>query len=505
MTENRDFFTAESVDEQVERISSRQPGEPAQTRHVRDFQAHEDGQGASARLVKELHAFYQADYEQNRACLAHARRRIAAHQFDPSAVNQARSPMAAAPVQRFSQERTRKIQSPRSAARRVPRSLDLLAAVLVTGLLVSTLVLMLTLKHSLQNSQGIGGAKATVTGAPTSPPVSTGTILSTRKSPAGTNFASAAWSPDGKRMAASAIDLKTGKTLLYIWDAASGKDLLIAHLDVASLNEVLWSPMGRYLALDNLQTIAIVDSQSGVVVKTIDYSPPLTFKAPGASQQLWLAHNAPLGGGFGFYSVAWSTDGASLAVAVSDITTGRVVLLDPLSGAVKTTFREQARPIGFPLSFSSDGQYLAVSYPNDSTVVVWDVATQHVAIVFTGAQSMSIAWQPGTHDLARSTLTSVELWDVHTHKLLKTYKGGSAFTWSPDGKELAVYDPPFAHLFSQTETSHVTILNADTGARVGLYTSHNQMIFSASWSPNGRSIATSESSAGSNQIVIWAA
>ncbi|GLV60260.1 hypothetical protein KDH_70800 [Dictyobacter sp. S3.2.2.5] len=226
MTQNRDFFTPESVDEQVEQLSSRQPGEPtrlepgatpaqAETRHVRDFPVNEDGQGASARLVKELQAFYQADYEQNRAFLARARQRIAAHQFAKNDVNQARSPMDPAPMLRFSQERTLKMQSPRSAkqstGRRLSRSLGLLAAVLVAGLLVSTLAVVLTLNHSQQGSQGIGKTKATATRAPrpTPTPVSAGTILSTRKSPAGTNFSSAAWSPDGTRMAAPAIDPKT--------------------------------------------------------------------------------------------------------------------------------------------------------------------------------------------------------------------------------------------------------------------------------------------------------
>ena len=510
MNQNRDFFKTESVDEQVEQFSSHQSGEPAhlEPRRVRDFPANENEQGASARLVKELQIFHQADYEQNRAFLERARRRIAAHQFAKYDINQVQSPMDSAPMLRFSQERTRKMQSPHSAepsaGRKLSRGFGLLAAVLVAGLLVSTLAVVLALNHGQQQGgQGIDGTKATATRAPTPTPtpVSVGTILSTRKSPAGTNFGSAAWSPDGTRMAALAIDLKTGKTVLDIWGTTSGKDLLTVHLDVASLGEVLWSPTGKYLALDNLQTIVIVDSQSGMVVKTIDYSPPMTFNAPDASQHPWLASNVSLGGGFGFYSVAWSPNGAFLAVAVSDITTGRVVLLDPQTGVVKTTFREQAQIIGFPLSFSSDGKYLAVSYSNDSTIVVWDVATQHVAFVLKGAQSMIIAWQPDTHKLTRSTFTALELWDVDAQKLLKVYKGGSDFAWSPDGKYLATYASPLTSPFSQAKTSKVTILDADTGAKVGLYTSQSQMIFSASWSPDGRSIATLESS----QIVVWAA
>lgn len=275
-------------------------------------------------------------------------------------------------------------------------------------------------------------------------------------------------------------------------------------LDAADLGEVLWSPTGKYLVLNNLQTIVIVDSQTGAVVKTIKYQEPTAFNVSGVRQSL-LSSAVSLGGGFGFYSVAWSPDGASLAVDVSNITSGNVVLLNPLTGAVKTTFSAQAAPIGLALAFSSDGKYLAVSYSNDSKIVVWSVATQQVVFVLGNAQSMTIAWQPGTHNLARSTFTSIELWDVNAQKLLKTYKGLSAFAWSPDGKELAVYTSPFANPFSRTKTSKVTILDADTGAQVGLYISQNRMIFSASWSPDGRSIATSESSASSNQIVVWAA
>jgi WD40 repeat protein len=523
MTHNRDFFTRESVDEQVEQLSSRQSGKPARLepgteaaqanmRRVRDFPTSEDGQEAPELLVKDLQAFYQTDYAKNKASLARARRRIAAHRFTSYPVYQERNPMDSVPGPRFSQERMRQVPSPRSMeqsrGRRLSRGLSLLAAVLVAGLLVGMLTVVLTMVHSQQGSRGIGEAKATATSVPTPTPtpMPVGTILSTRKPPMGTNFGSAAWSPDGTRIAAPVIDLLTEKTQVDIWDAASGKKLLAVPLQVASLDEVLWSPTGKYLALDNLQTIVILDSHSGAVVKTINYSPPTAFNAPGASQQLRWARNAPRGGGFGFYSVAWSPNGTFLAVAVSDLTTGRVVLLNPQTGQVKTTLRQQARPIGSSLSFSSDGKYLAVSYTNDSTIVVWDVATQHVVFVLTGAQSMTIAWQPGTHHLARSTFSSVELWNVDTHKQLKTYQGGSAFAWSPDGKELVTYASPFASPFSQPKTTTATILDSDTGTPVGRYTSQNQLIFSASWSPNGHAIATTEeSSANSNQIVVWAA
>ncbi|GLV60259.1 hypothetical protein KDH_70790 [Dictyobacter sp. S3.2.2.5] len=278
-------------------------------------------------------------------------------------------------------------------------------------------------------------------------------------------------------------------------------------LDVEDLGEVQWSPTGKYLALNNLQAIVIVDSQTGRVVKTINYQAPTALHGTGTHQSL-LSSAVPLGGGFGFYSVAWSPDGASLAVDVSNIDSGKVVLLDPQTGTVKTTFSAQAAPIGLALAFSSDGKYLAVSYANDAKIVVWSVATQQVVSVLGGAQSMTIAWQPGTHNLTRNTSSSTEIWDVDAHKLLKTYKEVSGFAWSPDGKRLAAYTLPFAAPFSDTKTGKVTILDADSGAQVGVYSSQDPLIFSASWSPDGRSMVTVESPGHNStniQIVIWAA
>lgn len=516
MTQDRDFFIPASVDEQVEQFSSRQPGEPArlasdkapaqaETRRVGKVAPNRDGQDTAACLVRELQAFYQADYEQNQAFLARARRRIVAHQLAPHTMN----PPDSAPVLHFSQERTRKMQPPHSmepsTGRRLSRTLSLLAAVLVVGLLVGTLAVVLTLSHNQQAGTQVAGRKASATNVFAPKPASIGTVLYKRQSPAGTDFNGAAWSPDGKRIAVPDTDQTTGKTTLSIWDAASGKSLKTFPLNVADLGDVQWSPTGKYLVMDNLQVIVVVDSQTGAIVNTIKYQAPTAFNVSGTDQSL-LASTTPLGGGFGFYSVAWSPDGKSLGVAISNITSGKVVLLDPLTGAIKTTFSAQAAPIGLALAFSSDGKYLAVSFPNVSEIVVWSVATQQVVFVLGNAQSMSIGWQPGTHNLARNTSTSVELWDINVQKLLKTYQGFSAFAWSPDGKELAAYTSFFAYPFSRPKNSKVTILKASTGVRVGSYTSQSQMILSISWSPDGRSIASHESSMNSNnQIVVWVA
>jgi WD40 repeat protein len=81
--------------------------------------------------------------------------------------------------------------------------------------------------------------------------------------------------------------------------------------------------------------------------------------------------------------------------------------------------------------------------------VVWKVSTrqmvlQHSDFLNIGA---SVAWQPGSHNLAFSGATlsggnlasTLEVWDVTTGKLVTQHAGGGtgALAWSPDGKDIA--------------------------------------------------------------------
>lgn len=186
-------------------------------------------------------------------------------------------------------------------------------------------------------------------------------------------------------------------------------------------------------------------------------------------------------------------------------------LLDPLTGAVKTTL-PTPYAIALALAFSSDGRYLAASYSNDQHILVWQISTRTVVFQQTTGQYYSLAWQPGTHNLAGAPLYPIEtqLWNIDTQKLSKTYPGVSAFTWSPDGKELATYTTlMFFHMPGPNKpaTNQVIILDAATGAPIATYKSPKAPIFDAVWSPDGRYIVTVEASSVQNEnlIRVWVA
>jgi WD40 repeat protein len=151
----------------------------------------------------------------------------------------------------------------------------LIASLLVTAVLVSMMVTALVLSYNYQSNNVATGktATGTIASATTTTSLPVGSVVYTRSSNTGTNvFPSVAWSPDSKRIATLVVNLNSQQAQVQIWDAITGGNLLTVPL-ADNLDEVLWSPTGKYLALNNLQTIVIIDAQTGSIVNTINFLP----------------------------------------------------------------------------------------------------------------------------------------------------------------------------------------------------------------------------------------
>src|SRR5262249_48271445 len=158
----------------------------------------------------------------------------------------------------------------------------------------------------------------------------------TQASPKGMEAYNLDWSPDGTRIASLADDSHDTKSQLSIWDASTGGHLQTIPFNTA-FRQVLWSPAGKYLALSNLQSIMILDSHTGHVVKTFDYGtdmplPPTSMISPATGSQPLSNLFPQAGSGGGFTSLAWTPDGSTLAVCISS---GVIDLFNPLTGVIK--------------------------------------------------------------------------------------------------------------------------------------------------------------------------
>jgi len=133
---------------------------------------------------------------------------------------------------------------------------------------------------------------------------------------------------------------------------------------------------------------------------------------------------------------------------------------------------------------------------------------QHSGFLNTGA---AVVWQPGSHNLAFSSVTSsdgnrvstLEIWDGTTGKLVAQHAGGNsnALAWSPDGKEIA-----YAVFDDKNVRSDVIIIDATTGKQVYVYKEHHLSVSVIVWSPDGKYIASAEGNSGSNTVAkVWTA
>ncbi|KUN98490.1 hypothetical protein AQJ67_27520 [Streptomyces caeruleatus] len=191
--------------------------------------------------------------------------------------------------------------------------------------------------------------------------------------------------------------------------------------------------------------------------------------------------------------VAFSHDGKTLATGINDVT-GRVELLDPLSGKSRATFRgDDDHP--YAMAFSSDGNTLAtvnfgaagrtlrvwdaasgrsrttrgltykvtgstVFSPDGKTVAygnengdaeLWDVASGAIRarLHSPGRHVYRVAFSPATKSLATLVFdpddesdTAVQLWVMHSGEFRPKGKrfpvNGFSIAFSPDGKTVAV-------------------------------------------------------------------
>ena len=194
-----------------------------------------------------------------------------------------------------------------------------------------------------------------------------------------------------------------------------------------------------------------------------------------------------------------SPDGRTLAVGVQGTHGGKVQLWD-----VQTT--RERREIATPgsnlssVAFSPDGQTLGAVV--DRSVFLWETRTgerlgptlhlgggridQRWALSFTpdGRKLVTTQDTPGRHAAGKRTI----LWDLRTHKAVRTYGFGGAMTLAPNGRTVALLNDV------------VTLLDLASGRVRTLPRGGHRPGYVLAFSPDGRTLAASTQD---GPIVEW--
>lgn len=492
MDHRDESFSPETVDEQIDQLLG--TSQPREQEHT-----------SSAGMVQMLLGIYEGDPRLQRVW-----ERLAEH-LPETRSGEERPPLSSEPLQqslhstivRFPHERVQIMQQTPTGVQKKPRkrtsfqrSLSLLAAILVMAVLVGSLAVVLHLSHQKPTGK-VGSTPSTGSTA--------GQVVYSASLTNGATYRPV-WSADGQRIAVA------GSPTL-IWDAMTGKHRIAVPSSPSYLAMSAWSPTGNLLAIPTLNSILIVNGQSGQTIA--NYPMPTSQLASTVVPATggYLSAQVPFGGAPTFGGLAWSPDGTLIASTFSSGTAdGQVQVWNPQTGKLVFTLAKQSGYGYGAISWSSDRKYIAaIGWNWDSggaeQINVWSVQTHSIVFQQTASQDFEgLSWQPGTDNLT-TTLSSpgsnsnlpgppnygsaiLKIWNVKTKQLLTSLDGVGSFAWSPDGKEMAYND-----IVNPGEPAEITVLDFSSGQKWYTYhmtTSEGLMtnLSAPTWSPDGKYIVT---------------
>jgi eukaryotic-like serine/threonine-protein kinase len=274
---------------------------------------------------------------------------------------------------------------------------------------------------------------------------------------------SAAYSPDGTRIATASYD-----GTARIWDARLGKQL------------------------------AVLSGHEGLVLAAA-YSPDGTRILTGSADKtarIWDAHTgaqlAVLSNGDEVEGAAYSPDGSRIITGslksgarIWDARTGAQLAMLPGNGATV-----------FTGAFSPDGSRVATC-PGDKIARIWDTRSGKELLVLRGHDDnlRSARYSPdGTRIVTASSDKTARIWDARTGAQLAVLAGHGGVVYS------AVYSPDGTRIVTAADDKTVRVWDARTGAQLTVLSGHGGYVYSAAYSPDGTRIV---SASGDKSARVW--
>ncbi len=276
------------------------------------------------------------------------------------------------------------------------------------------------------------------------------------------------FSPNGRYLASSSFDLK-----VKIWDVVSGEQVAVIKDFNSQVNYVTFSPDGNLLAaVDQDGKVQAWEVNSVLENYTEESSPsgrvePVFFKqAPAAA-----------------IDVSFSPDGEKIAIFVPS---AGIILWDTASGEQLLEISGVTDLVS-NIAFSPDGEILAGG-SGDLGTAIWNIKTGEKITHFPEEAPIThVAFSEDGLTLATSAKNGrVSLWDMETYTRKVSFFGQSTgfnfLALSLDGKWVAVGNDP--------QSSSLWNVSPNSGREVLSISAHKGKVYEAVYNPAGTKIAT---------------
>ena len=360
------------------------------------------------------------------------------------------------------------------------------------------------------------------------------------------DVSSATFSPDGARVLTASADRTA-----VVWDAASGQPVHTLSGHLAGVNLAVYRADGSQIATaSDDATAQLWDGKTGgrlarrvghrslirdvgfdtagrrMVTASLDGTAIVWSTEPTQRVTPLVGHTGPVN------SADLSPRGSPAATGSDD---GSVRIWDPVTGRGLRVI-EVGKPV-WGVHFSPDGRLIATA-GFDPIVRLWDAASgrAHEQLSGHGDVAQAVAWHPGGELLVSvGDDGTARIWSVATGREVRSFlpHGGRrvfAVAWAPDGGTLATtgedgtvalwdpetgrerarfasevprftlaFDPAGTRVLSATGRS-ATVWRVKDGSVAVELLGHVSNVHRASWSPDGRLIATASAD---RSVRIW--